>query len=178
MAELATLARPYAEAVFDLAVEANNFEVWSNNLNFLATVIKDPTMVAVIANPQVDKNTLARILLDVCKGQISDVGNNLLKILVDNNRLPVIPQLAIQYEQLKAQHQGYIKVEIASPYQVSIEQQQELETALQKRLGKAVDTSLTVDKSLLGGCLIRAGDQVIDASIKGRLQQLAAELRR
>jgi F-type H+-transporting ATPase subunit delta len=178
MAELATLARPYAEAVFDLAVEANNFEEWSDNLNFLATVIEDQTMSAVIANPQVNKNTLFRILLDVCKEQFSEAANNLLKILVDNNRLLAIPQLALQYEQLKAQHQGYLKVEIASPYPVNAEQQQELETALQKRLGKAVDITITVDKSLLGGCLIRAGDEVIDASIKGRIQQLAAELRR
>jgi F-type H+-transporting ATPase subunit delta len=178
MAEFATLARPYAEAVFDLAVEANNFDEWSDNLNFLATVIEDPTMAPVIANPQVNKNTLASLLLDVCKEQFSEAANNLLKILVDNNRLLAIPQLAVQYEQLKAQHQGYLNVEIASPYPINTEQQQELETALQKRLGKAVDISMTVDKSLLGGCLIRAGDKVIDASIKGRLQQLAAELRR
>jgi len=179
MAELATLARPYAEAVFDLAVEANNFEEWSNNLNFLATAIEDPTMAAVIANPQVNKNTLSRILLDVCnEAQVSEAGKNLIKILVDNNRLLAISQMALQYEQLKAQHQGYIKLEIASPYPVNSEQQQKLETSLQKRLGKAVDISITVDKSLLGGCLIRAGDQVIDASIRGRIQQLTTELRR
>ncbi|KHD06576.1 hypothetical protein PN36_11565 [Candidatus Thiomargarita nelsonii] len=179
MAELATLARPYAEAVFDLAVEANNFEEWSNNLNFLATAIEDPTMAAVIANPQVNKNTLSRLLLDVCdEAQVSEAGKNLLKILMDNNRLVAVSQMALQYEQLKAQHQGYIKVEIASPYPVNTEQQQTLETSLQKHLGKAVDISITVDKSLLGGCLIRAGDQVIDASIRGCIQQLATELRR
>ncbi len=177
MAELATLARPYAEAVFERAVEADKFEEWSNNLDFLTAVMKDPTIVAVISNPQVGKSTLIRILLDICEGQVGGEGQNLLKILVENNRLVVLPQLAIQYEQLKAQHQGYLKIEIASPYPVESAQTQALDTALQKRLGKAVDLSITVDKSLLGGCLIRAGDEVIDVSIKGRLQQLAAELR-
>jgi F-type H+-transporting ATPase subunit delta len=95
---------------------------------------------------------------------------------VDNRRVPVVPQIALQYEQLKAQHQGYIKVEIASCYPVSTEQQQDLETVLQKRLGKAIDINITVDQSLLGGWLIRAGDQVIDLSVKGRLERLATEL--
>ncbi len=177
MAELATLARPYAKAVFDLAVEMDNFEQWSDDLNFLATIMEDPTMEAVIANPQVTKKTLTHILLDVCEGQISEVGKNLLKILVDNNRLVAIPQLVLQYEELKAQHQGYIKVDVATPYPLEQVQTQELEIVLQKRLGKAVNISTTIDKSLLGGCLIRAGNEVIDVSIKGHLQQLAVELR-
>jgi F-type H+-transporting ATPase subunit delta len=178
MAELATLARPYAQAVFDLAVAADNFEEWSNNLNFLTTVVKEPAMAAVIANPQIAKTTLTGILLDICKGSLSDAGHNLVKIMVANNRLLAIPAMTFQYEQLKAQHQGYLKVNIALPYPISPPQQQQLETVLQKRLGKSVDINITEDESLMGGCLIRAGDEVIDVSIKGRLQQLATELRR
>lgn len=178
MAELATLARPYAEAVFRLAVETGNFEEWSDNLNFLVAIVEEPTMAKIITNPQVDRSTLARILLDIGEMQLSKAGKNLVNILVDNNRLVAIQSLALQYEQLKAQHQGYLKVEIAAPYPVAPPQQQELEAVLQKRLGKAVDINITVDESLLGGCLIHAGDEVIDASIKGRLQQLASELRR
>jgi F-type H+-transporting ATPase subunit delta len=177
MAEFATLARPYAEAVFQLAVEAGNFEEWSNHLNFLAAVVEEPTMAAVIANPEVGNNNLTRLLLDIGDGHLSEPGKNLVKILVDNHRLPVTPQIAFQYERLKAQHQGHIQVEIASPYSVEPEQQQEIETILQKRLGKVVDISMNTDKSLLGGWLIRAGDEVIDLSVKGHLQRLAFELR-
>ncbi len=178
MEELATLARPYANAVFDLAIEANNFETWSNHLNFLATLVEDPTMAEVIANPQVDKKTLIQILLNISESYLSNDAKNLLKIIVDNNRLPVIPSLVLQYEALRRQYQGYIKVDIASPYPLNPEQQEEIETALQKRFGKAVDISNRIDKSLLGGCLIRTANEVIDISIKGYLQQLTAELRR
>jgi len=175
MAELATLARPYATAVFKLAVETDNFDQWSNNLNFLATVIADSTMVKVIANPKVDKQTLTSIILDIC--EFDDMGGNLVKMLVENNRLVVIPEIVFQYELLKAQHLKYINIEIASPYPLEPSQQQEIEMVLQKRLGKAVNVKSIIDKSLLGGWLIRAGDEVIDISILGRLQQLTTELR-
>jgi F-type H+-transporting ATPase subunit delta len=177
MAEFATLARPYAQAVFELAVEASNLDEWSNNLNFLATVVKDPTMATVIANPEVGNNTLTRLLLDIGDRYLSEPGKNLVKILVDNHRLPVMPQIALQYEQLKAQHMGHIQVEIASVFPVEPQQQQEIESILQKRFSKAVDITTSIDKTLLGGWLIRTGDEVIDLSIKGHLQRLAFELR-
>jgi F-type H+-transporting ATPase subunit delta len=178
MAESATLARPYAEAVFSLAKETGKLEMWSDNLALLTSVVSDPTMIAVIANPQLAKTTLTRLLHDICcDEQTSQESRNLIKLLVENRRLQVVPQVAIQYEQLKAQHQGYLKVEIASSYPISTEQQQEVETVLHQRLGKAVDVNITVDPTLLGGWLIRAGDAVIDLSIKGRLERLATGLR-
>jgi F-type H+-transporting ATPase subunit delta len=178
MAEFATLARPYAKAVFDLAAETDKFDDWSTHLDFLTTVIKDSAMAAVIANPKVDQDTLSSLLLDVCDGHLDNEGINLLKILLENNRLHTIPSLAFQYEELKARHQGYLNVEIVSPYPLEPVQQQEIETTLKRRLGKSVDVDITLDKSLLGGCLIRAGNEVIDVSMKGHLQRLAAELRR
>ena len=177
MAEFATLARPYAQAVFELAIDASNLDEWSNNLNFLATVVKDPTMAAVIANPKVSKDTLTRLLHEIGDPHFSTPAKNLVNILVDNHRLPVMPQIAFQYEQLKAQHQGHIQVEIASVFPVEPQQQQEIESILKKRLGKAVDITTRIDKTLLGGWLIRTGDEVIDLSIQGHLQRLAFELR-
>jgi F-type H+-transporting ATPase subunit delta len=178
MAEIATLARPYAEAVFDLAVEANNFDEWSTNLNFLAMLIEDSTMATVIANPKVEKETLTRILFDICDEQLNEQGQNLVKMLIGYHRLLAIPEIARQFEQLKAQQQGYLKVDIASAYPVEASQQQEIEEILKKRFGKGVDIQMEVDKSLLGGWLIRTGDEVIDVSIRGRFEQLATELRR
>jgi F-type H+-transporting ATPase subunit delta len=179
MAEIATLARPYAEAVFQIAKEETSFDVWSENLDFLMQVIGDPFMIQVIKNPLVSKEELRHVLLDVCNEKISTgVGQNLIKLLLDNGRLDIIPQLVQQYEQLKAEHLGYVKVDIISTYTVESHQLQTIEAVLKERLGKAVDIVITVDRNLIGGWLVRIGDQVIDMSIKGRLQQLATELRR
>lgn len=179
MAEFATLARPYAEAVFEIAKEEKNFDTWSENLVFLTQVVKDPHLIQVIMNPRVSKEELRHVLLDICSEKISTgAGQNLIKMLLDNNRLNIVPQLAEQYEQLKAEHLGYVKVEIISTYSVKSHQRQTIETILKERLGKAVDINVSIDRNLIGGWLIRIGDRVIDLSIKGRLHQLATELRR
>ncbi|MCK5719884.1 MAG: F0F1 ATP synthase subunit delta [Thiomargarita sp.] len=178
MAELATLARPYAGAVFDLAKTTNSLDTWSNNLKFLEIVVQDDQINNIIHNPKIDKNTISNLLLDICSEQLDQVGINLLKVLLENKRLAVIPQLVAQYELLKAHNQGFLKVEIAASYPVEQAQQETIKTILQKRLGKTIDINITLDESLLAGCLIHAGDDVIDLSVKGRLQQLATELRR
>ena len=179
MAELATLARPYAEAVFEIAKEENSFDNWSENLDFLTAVIKDPMMAQVIMNPRMTKTDLESIMLSICEDKIStDTGKNLVRMLVENNRLSVISQLAEQYEQLKAEHLGYVTVDLISTYVVKSNQRQKIEAVLKKRLGKAININTSIDRDLVGGWLIRIGDQVIDLSIKGRLQQLATELRR
>jgi len=203
MVELATLARPYAEAIFDLAKETHNFEPWSRNLAWLTAIVEDPPMAAVIANPRVEKATLTRLLLDIANGddnvreasvssgiehthltpwllgdeKTHQQAQNLIKLLVENRRLRLVPHIATQFEELKAQHQGYVKVQITSSYPVSSQQQQDIEAALQKRLGKAIEVTITIDETIVGGWIIRAGDEVLDLSIKGRLQQLATELR-
>jgi len=179
MAELATLARPYAEAVFEIAKEENNFDSWSDQLEFLTALIKDPLMAQVIMNPRMTKADLESIVLGICEEKIStDLGKNLVKMLIENNRLNVVPQLAEQYEALKAEHLAYVQVDVISTYVVKSQQRQKIAAVLKKRLGKAVNINTTVDRDLIGGWLIRIGDQVIDLSIKGRLQQLANELRR
>ncbi len=172
MAELSTLARPYAEAVMQLASADGNFDAWSETLSFLTAIMQDSEIAAVIANPRVSKETLSRILLDVCQeGQLGQMGINLVKMLLKNGRLQAVPHIATQYEKLKAQQQGSINVELISAYETSVEQQQALETALQNRFGKKVSMTLFINPALLGGWIVRAGDQVIDMSVRGRLQQ-------
>lgn len=172
MAEFATLARPYAQAIFGLAKASGEFDQWFADLNFLTTVVQDSTMKSVIANPRVDKAMVTRIILDICDTQVSNTAKNLVRLLMDNDKLRVLPQIATQYEKLQAEHQGYAKVEIISAYPVNPLQQAEIETALQRRLGKSVEINISIDASLMGGWLIRTGDQVIDLSVRGRLQQL------
>jgi F-type H+-transporting ATPase subunit delta len=173
MAELATLARPYAGAVFDTAKESDDFALWSETLSFLASVLENEQVSSIITNPRIDMSTVRRILLDICESQMTEAGINLVKILMDNDKLLIIPQIAFQYERLRSEYQGYIEVEIASAYPVTPVQQQQTEAALQRRLGKGIVINITIDNTLIGGWLVRIGDQVIDLSIKGRLQQLA-----
>jgi len=178
MAELATLARPYAEAVFELAKETNSLDTWSGTVSFYANVVADPDMQAVMANPRTGKAKVADILTDLATEQsISTEGQNLIKVLLENDRLATIPYLAVQYEQLKNEYEKTLKVEVISTHAVDSDQQQELENVLKARFGKDVEVNVTIDEALIGGWIVRAGDQVIDMSIKGRLQQLGAELR-
>jgi len=176
MAELATLARPYADAVFELARDAGTLDQWSEDLTFLTAVTKAPEMAELIKNPKVEKATLSQITLDISGSHISEAAKNLVKLLIDNGKLAVTQQLAAQYEVLKAEHQARVNVEITSAYPVEDTQREQIEVSLQKRFGKSVSITVTEDKELIGGWLIRTGDQVIDLSVKGRLQTIAAEL--
>lgn len=176
MAELSTVARPYAEAIINLATENSALDKWSDSLGFLSTATQDESVVKMIANPNVDTQTLTKILLDVCESQDDGV-KNLVKTLIDNQRLSVVPHIAVEYEKLKAEKQNTLKAELVSAYEVTPEQQQELQAALQKRFGKQIDMNVSINTDIIGGWVIRAGDEVIDASVKGRLQQLATELR-
>jgi len=180
MAELATLARPYAEAVFQLAVNSDTLAQWSALLDFLSNAVQDPQMVALTANPSVDKATVANFLCELCAAQPSlafdEQGKNFINLLAANRRLVVIPYLHKQFETHKALHENYLKISLVSAYEVSPEQQESIGMMLEKRFGKRTELDISVDKSLLGGWVVRTDNQVIDMSVRGRLQQLAAEL--
>jgi F-type H+-transporting ATPase subunit delta len=115
-------------------------------------------------------------MLDICQGYINDENENFLKLLIHNNRLNLLTAIAKLFEAYKAEDEGYIDVEVISAYSLSKEAKHDLTTTLEKTLGKKTHMNVTVDKSLIGGVLVRAGDKVIDGSIRGRLQQLAKRL--
>jgi F-type H+-transporting ATPase subunit delta len=176
MSELSTLARPYAEAVFKTALENKSVSEWSDMLEFLSVVMQDKEMTAVAVNPKVSEQQLTQLLLDICQDQLSKEGVNFLKLLVQNDRLILAPQISDLYESFKAEHEGYVDVEVISAYALSKEGQKKFTTMLEKQLDKKVHITTSIDKSLIGGFLAKAGDKVIDGSIKGRLQQLAKKL--
>ncbi|MDP3876635.1 MAG: F0F1 ATP synthase subunit delta [Methylobacter sp.] len=176
MSELATLARPYAAAVFKRAQEAGTTEKWSNSLAFISAVLNDKEISVVVDNPKVNKERLSALMLDICQEQVDEEGANFLKLLVQNNRLTLAPTIAELFEALKAESEGYVDVEVTTAYAFSKEGQQSFTATLEKSLSKKVHMNVTVDKSLIGGVLVRAGDRVIDGSIKGQLQQLAKRL--
>lgn len=176
MSEIATLARPYAEAVFKTAKASDSAEKWSEMLEFIAVVVQDPDIAGAAENPKIEQQKFVDLLLDICQENINEQGINFLKLLVQNHRLSLVPQIAELYERYRAEDEGYIDVDVKSAYAMSKSEQNTLAQSLKARFNKDVNISVTIDKSLIGGILIRAGDQVIDGSLKGRLQQLAKQL--
>lgn len=176
MSELVTLARPYAAAVFKRAKETQSTATWSKNLAFMSAVLKNEDISVVVDNPKVNKERLSALMLDICQGHVNDENENFLKLLVHNNRLSLVPSIARLFEAYKAEDEGYVEVEVLTAYALSKDAKQTLAATLEKNLGKKIHMNVTVDKSLIGGVLVRAGDRVIDGSIRGRLQQLAKRL--
>ncbi len=176
MSELATLARPYAAAAFKRSLESGATEQWSQSLKFLSAVLGDKELAVMVGNPKVSKARLSALMLDICQGQVDAEGENLLKLLIQNNRLSLAPTISELFEAYKADSEGYIHVEVATAYAFSKEEKQAFSAALEKKLNKKVHMNLTVDKSLIGGVLVRAGDRVIDGSVKGQLQHMQKAL--
>ncbi|MEY3759933.1 MAG: hypothetical protein RIR39_1424 [Pseudomonadota bacterium] len=176
MSEQATLARPYAAAVFKRAKETDTTVTWSQNLAFMSAVLKNEDISVVIDNPKVNKERLSALMLDICQEHINEENENFLKLLVHNNRLMLLPVIAKLFEAYKAEDEGYVEVEVFTAYALSKEAKQKFTTTLEKTLGKKILMNVAVDKSLIGGVLVRAGDRVIDGSIKGRLQHMQKAL--
>jgi len=174
--EASTIARPYAEAVYRLASEQGTLDGWSDLLEFYAAVARDPAVTGVVSNPQLTRERLAELMLDIGEGRLSVEGENFIRLLADNGRLNVLPEIADQFERLKQESQGTLACQVTSAYPLDAEQEQALASALKARLGREIAISTKEDPELIGGVLIRAGDLVIDGSVRGQLQQLAKEL--
>jgi F-type H+-transporting ATPase subunit delta len=176
MAELSTLARPYAEAAFKRAKQTKSAKDWSDVLQFMSALIQDRELSAIVNNPRVAKEKLTQLLLDICQDQIHDEAKNLLKLLIENGKLQLLPTISALYEQQKAEDEGYINVDLYSAYSLTKAEQSKYVAMLEKQLNKKVNAVVSVDKSLIGGILAKAGDKVIDGSIRGQLHQLAKRL--
>jgi F-type H+-transporting ATPase subunit delta len=176
MSELATLARPYAVAAFKRAKETDSIKKWSQNLAFMSAVLSDKDISVIIDNPKISKQDVSAFVLDICQGQIDEEAENLLRLLVHNNRLSLAPVIAELFEVYKTEDAGYVDVEVFVAYSFSKEDKPKFASTLEKTLGKKVNMKVTVDKSLIGGVLVRAGDRVIDGSIRGQLQNMQKTL--
>ena len=176
MSELATLARPYAAAVFKRAKETGTAKKWSESLAFLAAVLKNKDLSAIVDNPKISNERKSALMLDICSEHVDQEGANFLKLLVQNKRLDLMPYITELYEAYKARDEGYIEVEVFSAYSLTKEAKDHLASSLEKSLNKKVHMNVTVDKSLIGGVLVRAGDKVIDGSIRGQLKQMQKAL--
>jgi F-type H+-transporting ATPase subunit delta len=176
MAELATIARPYAEAVFRLAKQGNALPAWSDALNLIATVYQDPQMRAVMANPKVTSADVERLLLAICGERIDGVARNLIQLLVHNRRLSVLAEIREQFEQLKLEDEGKLDARISSAFPMEDAQRNQVVNLLSSRFKRKINATVTVDPDLIGGIKVEVGDKVWDASVRGRLQTMAATL--
>ena len=177
MASFNTLARPYAKAAFEVASTANKLDAWSSMLVLAAGVVSDPVFAERVRTPALTDERKAEDLLMVCEGHVDAEFANLVRTLAEHDRLPLIPVIAELYEQHKAEHDRSVSVEVESAFELTADQQQTLATALSKRLDRTVTPHVTINPSLIGGVLIRAGDLVIDGSVRGKLAKLAEALK-
>jgi len=174
--ELTTIARPYAEAAYKLARETDAVDHWSQALGLLAAVAGDPEMARQIANPTVPRERLRDLILEVCGDALPGQARNLVHLLADNARLGAIDEIARLFEELRIRQRGVRQVTVRTAYGLDASEEASLAKVLKAHLGTDIELGIEEDASLIGGIEIRAGDLVIDGSIRGKLQRLATEL--
>ncbi len=173
MAELTTLARPYAKAAFEFAVSAKALQAWSDALNVAAAVSKQEKVGVLLLSPGLTAEQKAASFIELC-GKTLDVGQqNFMSILAENRRLSLLPEVSKLFDLFKANQEKSVDVDIQSAFKISSSLEKKLAKALAKMLEREVSLQTSVDQSLLGGAIIRAGDTVIDGSVRGRLRKLA-----
>lgn len=177
MSNTITLARPYAKAAFEFANAAKKVDAWSSMLNFVATLVAQAEVVKQLNNPQLNKEGKVAFLKQLCEDNADADMVNFLHVLGENDRLSQLPTIAELFAVLKAEQERSLVVEVESAFELSAAQLKTLAAALSKRLDRTVEPKATVNPALIGGLHIRAGDLVIDGSIRGKLGQLAEALK-
>ncbi|HHJ11944.1 MAG TPA: F0F1 ATP synthase subunit delta [Chromatiales bacterium] len=178
MAEKTTVARPYAEAAFAVARADGDLARWSEMLEALAAIAAEPVMREAIANPEVDRAALVEVMQELAGSVLTDKGRRFLRVVADNGRLALLPEIAQLYAAQRAEAERKVQAEVVSAFPLDDAQRQALVAALKRRLGREVSLDVRVDESLIGGAIVRAGDLVIDGSVTGQLERLAHTLMR
>jgi len=176
MAEPVTIARPYAEAVFKLAAESNALPVWSDALANIAGVVKDERVQACISDPKVSAQQLEGLLLGVMGDKLPGEARNFVQVLVQNGRLELMPHIRTHFEALKREKEGVLEATIISALPIDDAQVKQLVAQLETKYQRKVTAQVETDASLIGGVKIVVGDKVIDATVRGKLDAMAAAL--
>ena len=172
MSEFVTVARPYAKAAFDFAVEHKSVERWQDMLAFAAEVTKNEQMAELLSGG-LAREELSAAFIAVCGEQLDENGQNLIRVMAENGRLQVLPDVLEQFIHLRAASEATAEVDVISASQLSEAQLEKIVGAMEKRLSRKVKLNCKIDKSVMAGVIIRAGDMVIDGSVRGRLDRLA-----
>lgn len=173
MAELTTLARPYAKAAFEAARDDSALADWSKALGLLAAIAQEDAPRKLFSSPSMTAEQKSAALVELCGSELNDKQQNFVQVLARNTRLGLLPQVAALFELFKANQEKSVDVSVESAFEISAAELSTLENGLKKALARDVSCQATINKDLVGGVLIRAGDTVIDASIRGRLAKLA-----
>ena len=177
MAESITIARPYAEAVFKLAKEKNSLSHWSEMLSNAVQITEVAPVQELIGNPNVSASKLKEIIFNIGGSKLDGEVKNLLSVLIDNDRVTIIPRLVEMYEQLRANHEGVLEANIISAFSMSDRQLEKLVAALENKFNRKVKAKVSIDQELIGGVKIEIGDEVIDSSISGKLEAMSIALK-
>jgi F-type H+-transporting ATPase subunit delta len=170
------IARPYAKAMFKIALKDNTLPLWSEILNNLAAAMQEQTIINFMHNPNVTYEQQGALLADIIEQFVGETGKRFIKILAFNRRLNLFSEIAKTYEQLRFEHENTVKVRTIATMPLTAEQQTKLESVLQKRLQKKIILQFEIDEQLLGGMIIRIGDNVIDGSLRNKLNHLKNSL--
>jgi F-type H+-transporting ATPase subunit delta len=177
MAEPSTIARPYAEAAFRLADAAGTLPKWSEMLGALGLAAQDARVRTAVAQPGLSDAQAAGILIGVLSGRLNAEAENFLRVLAENGRLELLPEIRSQFEALKDEREGVLEAEVQSAFELSQAQVADLVQRLEKKTGRKIRTKVQVDKSLIAGVRVVLGDQVIDGSARAQLGALEAALK-
>ena len=173
MSQALTLARPYARAAFAIARDAGKLPGWSDALGFAARVAADPRVAALLGHPRLGRDdAVALLAIDGADAAFADF----LGLLFDNRRLPLLPEIAGLYDELRLESERVVKAKVTSAAALPAAELESIKAALKKRFGREVDVESAIDESLIGGAVIDAGDVVIDGSLRGKLERLQTVL--
>ncbi len=175
MAELATVARPYAEALFRVA-QNGDMAAWSALVSELAQIGANPDVQAFAANPNVTQAQLADTIASLVKSPLNAEAKNFIAMLAENGRVTLLPEIGAQFAVLKNAAEGAADATIHSAYEISDDQLATLVATLEKKFGRKLNPSVTVDPSLIGGVRVVVGDEVLDTSVRAKLQQMHVAL--
>ena len=176
MADKSTIARPYAKAAFEEARDLKRLGPWSDALRTGAAVIGDSRIQSLLGNPRVTPAELAALVIETAGRELDEEGRNFVRTLADNRRLAVLPEISALFDELKSEAEGIVEVTVTSAAPLDEAERRKLAQALERRLGRQVRMQGATDPQLIGGAVLRAGDLVIDGSLRGRLERIAYAL--
>jgi len=177
MAEPSTVARPYAEAAFRLADGTGALAKWAEMLAALAAVGQDSRIRAAVGDPNLPDAKVAGLFISVLSGRLSGEAENFVRVLAQNGRLGLLPEIRTQFDALRNEREGMVEAEVVTAFELNQAQLADLVQRLEKKTGRKVKAKLTLDKELIGGVKVVIGDKVIDGSARAQLGALESALK-
>lgn len=177
MAEAITVARPYADALYKLSLKGNSLSQWSKMLKLAAAIAEEKQIKTLIGHPKVSSHQLSQLFLDIGKNTFNNEAHNLFTMLAENKRVHILPQISQLFEYLKAQHEGILEAKIASAFEMDAKQLKKLTDDLERKFNRKIEPKVSVDPELIGGVKVEVGDEVFDASVRGKLESMTIALK-